>query len=76
MLPKDFAQNQLNQIDEMLVETRDTIERAMRVEDYLVEQRLKWLGKIGTDPFLIGLPSLYVPEQRDAGNMAQPPILG
>lgn len=72
MLSKEFIANQIKQIDLMLDDTRTTIERAMVVEEQLVAQREKWLGKLGMggeEPFLIGLPSLYEAEQVN-GNLA------
>lgn len=72
MLSKEFIANQIKQIDLMLDDTRTTIERAMVVEEQLVAQREKWLGRLGMggkEPFLIGLPSLYEAEQVN-GNLA------
>lgn len=73
MLTHEFVAAQVAQIDAMLLETRQAIERGMQVEEQLLAQRDKWLGRVASDkfePFLIGLPSLYIPEQRDGDNGA------
>lgn len=72
MLSEEFRQKQVTQIQEALLETRVEIEERFQREEYLLEQLAKWTGRVvnGHEPFLIGLPSLYIPEQPDGNSVA------
>lgn len=48
MLTDDFRRHQIEQIDAMLLETREAIERAMQVEEQLVAQRENVFDSSGT----------------------------
>lgn len=59
---RKFAQSQVEHLDYMIAETRETIERAMVVEERLIEEKERWLQRLGSvtkgSAHLILLPSL------------------
>ena len=55
MQPENFAAYKVEQIDRHLTEVRNQIESLMQSEEFLVEERAKWLGRIATQPVQLTL---------------------
>lgn len=46
---EEYCQNQVEQIDRQLFQVRSQIEHLMQVDEYLTQQRERWVGRIATN---------------------------
>ena len=46
----EFAQSRVDRIDTELYRVRCEIERLMQLEEFLVEERVRWVGRVALDP--------------------------